>query len=76
MKAYTDYPFDFLGDPPGSAAPVREVEVLSYDGDKYCTVVVGGHKTEIKSGYLYKTPGRYGQVFVIDVGLLQVNTQV
>jgi len=59
MKAFTDYPFsvDELDD-----APVREVEVVSWDGDKYVAIQVGKAKYEIKYGYLYKEAGRLGQV--------------
>jgi len=53
MKAYTDYPFTFLGDKPYCVAPVRAVDVRSYDGDKYCEIEVQGRITEIKCGYLY-----------------------
>ena len=60
MKAYTDYPFEELGDKPGSPAPIREIEVLSYDGDKYCEIRVDGLKTSIKAGYIYSRWGRYG----------------
>ncbi len=67
MKAYTDYPFDFLGDPLHVQAPVRECEVLSYDGDKYCIIIVGGVETEVKSGYLYSKRGRFGKVPVINI---------
>ena len=62
MKAWTDYPFELLGDTAGKEAPVREIEVLSYDGDKYCRIKVCGAEDEIKSGYIYQHSGRYGQV--------------
>ena len=62
MKAFTDYPFVELGDVSGEKAPVRPCTVLSYDGDKYCKIVVGSLETEIKAGYLYKTAGRFGEV--------------
>ena len=62
MRAFTDYPLVRLGDQPGKLAPIREVEVISCDGDKYCLVRVGGIETEIKSGYLYQTAGRCGDV--------------
>jgi hypothetical protein len=58
MKAFTDYPFEFLGDALGFDATLREIEVLSYDGDKYCIVQVEGWKCEIKSGYIYSGMGR------------------
>lgn len=63
MKAWTDYPFINLGDKPNEVAPVREIEVLSYDGDKYCRVKFAGvFEEEIKSGYIYQREGRYGEV--------------
>jgi len=67
MKAYTDYPFDFLGDAPYKEAKVRECEVKSYDGNKYCTIVVDGIETEIKAGYIYTQPGRCSDVPTINV---------
>jgi hypothetical protein len=62
MKAYTDYPFIELGDTEGQRAPVREIKVLSYDGDKYCRVLVDRVDAEIKAGYIYQREGRYGSV--------------
>ena len=40
MRAWTDYPFIQLGDLENKKAPIREIEVVSYDGDKYCDIVV------------------------------------
>jgi len=62
MKAYTDCPIKELGDIGGELAPIRECEILSYDGNKYCVILVEGVKSEIKSGYLYKKHGRIGEV--------------
>lgn len=77
LQAWTDYPFIELGDTPNQKAPVRRIRVLSYDGDKYCKIDVEGKYlteqkyttiikeqllTEIKSGYIYQSPGRYGEV--------------
>lgn len=62
MKAWTDYPFTFLGDTAGKKAPVREIDVLSYDGDKYCRIRVCGGEIEMKSGYIYQENGRLGEV--------------
>lgn len=59
MKAWTDYPFTFLGDEPFKPAPIREIEVISYDGNRYCQIVVEGHTAEIKAGFIYEKPGRY-----------------
>ncbi len=60
--AWTDYPFTRLGDAEGQEAPVREIEVDSYDGDKYCRVKFCGIAEEIKAGYIYQREGRYGEV--------------
>lgn len=59
MKAYTDYPFTELGDVGGKPAPIRSVEVLAYDRNKYCTVLVEGVVSWVKSGYLYKNQARF-----------------
>lgn len=47
MKAYTSYPLECH---PG----VTEIEVLSYDRNKYCTVRYNGVEYEIKRGYIWK----------------------
>ena len=65
MKAWTDYPFTWLGDTALQRAPVREIEVLSYDDNKYCHIRVDGGEDEIKSGYIYQREGRIGKVPVI-----------
>lgn len=57
-KFYTDYPFVILGDVAYTKAPIREIKVIDYDGNKYCNIEVNGIKTSIKIGYIYKTPGR------------------
>jgi hypothetical protein len=62
VKAFTDYPILELGDRAFVEAPVRACEILSYDGDKYCKISVGGVETTIKAGYLYEKSGRYGEV--------------
>jgi len=66
MKAWTDYPIVELGDIPGKIAPIREVFITGYDGDKYADVIVEGVKTSFKAAYLYETPGRCGDVPMID----------
>lgn len=53
MKAFTDYPVKELGDKEYVIAPMREVDVISYDGHKYCKVVVEGITRNIKARYLY-----------------------
>lgn len=62
LRAWTDYPLVALGDTAGQPAPVREVEVVSYDGDKYCRVRVCGRYEEIKIAYIYQRAGRLGDV--------------
>jgi len=62
MKIYTDYPFEELGDEPNSEAPIREVEMEAYDGDKYVRVNYDGKQLEVKAGYLYTKAGRLGEV--------------
>jgi hypothetical protein len=60
-KLYTDYPLAILfGDKPRVEAPIREVKLLDFDGDKYCTVEVGGMTADIKFGYIYFEPKRNG----------------
>ena len=76
MKAWTDYPFTGLGDIPGYEAPVRQIEILSYDGYKYCTVKIYDleHEAEIKRSYIYQKPGRLGKVpAVTEEQLFRVN---
>lgn len=62
MKAWTDDPFEALGDTPGQEAPVRECELIAYDGDKYVTIIVEGRIERLKYGYVYQRPGRCGEV--------------
>lgn len=76
MKAWTDYPFMWLGDTEGLEAPVRGIDVLSYDDDKYCQIIVAGHRAEIKAGYVYKRPGRCGEVPAINPRELNTSERV
>ena len=64
ITCWTDYPFVELGDTPGVKAPIRHVNVYSYDGNKYASVSFPdrGDVLSVKIGYLYSQPGRYGQV--------------
>lgn len=64
ITGWTDYPFEELGDTPGKPAPIRHINVVSYDGDKYAVVSFekSGDFLSVKIGYLYSQPGRYGQV--------------
>ncbi len=64
ITCWTDYPFVELGDIPRQPAPIRHVNLIRYDGDKYATVSFDNCAAvlEVKTGYLYSQPGRYGQV--------------
>lgn len=76
LDAWTDYPMSFLGDIEGEPAPVRKVEIISYDGDKYCDILVGGMPCTVKRGYLYQREGRYGRVPPItDMQLLMLEEE-
>ena len=58
MILYTDYPFREFGDKPySSTTPIRTIIPLSYDGNKYCTVMHGTTKIELKIGYVYVKDG-------------------
>ena len=66
MSYWTDYPIVELGDAPGLEAPIRQCLPLSYDGNKYCRVNVGGVTVAFKAGYIYSKLGRCGDVPAID----------
>lgn len=61
VRAWTDYPIIELGDRPGKIAPIRLVDVLSYDRDKSCRIRVGNVVDLVKRCYLYKHRGRCGK---------------
>lgn len=64
ITCWTDYPFTELGDEPYKEAPIRHVNVISFDGNKYAKVSFGNHGDwlSVKAGYLYRQRGRCGQV--------------
>ena len=64
ITCWTDYPVVELGDIAGEKAPIRRVNVISYDGNKYARVSVEGNGDVlyVKRGYLYSQPGRCGEV--------------
>ena len=64
ITAWTDYPFEELGDIAYQPAPLRRVRVISYDGNKYATIAIKGTEvvTTVKWFYLYRAPGRLGYV--------------
>lgn len=62
IEAWTDYPFTELGDRPFEEAPIRQIRIISYDGDKYVNGTINGIDVSIKLGYCYRTRGRLGEV--------------
>jgi hypothetical protein len=67
IEAWTDFPFVSLGDIPRASAPIRKVKIRTYDGSLYCEIEVNGQTEWIKSGYLYTTKGRIGEVPAISI---------
>lgn len=61
LNCWTDYPIVELGDRPGARAPIRPCLVLSWDGNKYAQVEIGGITTTFKIFYLYPKPQRWGE---------------
>jgi hypothetical protein len=58
MKAWTDYPF--LGtDRSFREAPVRKINIIGWDGDKYVRISSRGLEAWVKSGYIYPTRRRF-----------------
>ena len=82
IEAYTDYPIIAYGDVPGEKAPIRRATILTYDGNKYCDVLVyqvdeNGNSQSVcdnfKRWYLYKNKSRFdGGVQFNDDELLQI----
>jgi hypothetical protein len=77
-RYWTDYPITEFGDPvqkcvidPYQEAPVREVTMLEFDGDKYCKVLVNGIIKEIKAGYIYTSPQRIRVSDSFDVEIIR-----
>lgn len=65
--AYTNYPLIELGDEPYEEAPVREVEILDYDGNKYCNILREGLVFLVKIGYLYSDRELKNPVFPSEI---------
>lgn len=57
---WTDYPLSEFGDSPHREAPVRQVELVAYDGNKYVQCLFAGLPVTIKAGYIYASAGRAG----------------
>lgn len=62
MKAWTDYQFQWLENKAGEISTVREIEVISYEGEEYCKIKVGGKFDTIRCNFIYQKPGRFGEV--------------
>lgn len=59
MQGWTDYPMKIFGDNPGEEAPIRQVEVIGWDGDKYALVRCMGLLLNLKISYIYNYHGRH-----------------
>ena len=66
IPCWTDNPFEELGDELYKTAPIRHVVVVSYDQNKYATIIVDGLEIEVKRGYLYSIPARCGTKRVVN----------
>jgi hypothetical protein len=76
MKTYTDFPIVELGDNEFSKAPIRECEVLSYDGNIMLQIKIEGVLKEVKRSFVYKIEGRFTEVESItddEVNLILAN---
>ena len=62
MKTYTDFPITELGDHESFKAPIRECEVLSYDGDILLYIKVENVLKNVKRSFVYTTEGRFTEV--------------
>ncbi len=60
LYTFTDYPTHFATiDPDIGLAPLRQIKVLSYDGDKRCKIEEEGGTSEVKAGYIYTMPKNF-----------------
>ena len=75
VSGFTDHPIAELGDPNHLPAPIREITIIGYDGNKYATITldviesktdnveqIKRVRTSIKLVHCYKERGRYGEV--------------
>ena len=74
VMAFTDYPL--YPEEYGKPAPIREVEFVSYDGNKYVKVKYQNQLFEFKAGYLYLVYGRCGEVPRFNVNRFSPNSNV
>lgn len=73
MKCFTDYPL--FESEYNKIAPIREVELIAYDGDKYVRVLFEGKTYSFKSGYLYSKPGRAGEAPCVGEKIKEFETE-
>lgn len=69
VKAYTDYPLSEGEE--RRVAPIREVEIKAYDGDKYVEIEYEKRRYTVKAGYLYESYGRLGDVEPVPLSVLE-----
>lgn len=70
---WTDYPIVELGDNEYTQAPIRTCIVVSYDGNKYCDVIVDGIFKSIKAGYIYTDKHLMNRISKVDLDQLETN---
>lgn len=70
LVGWTDYPIEDFGDEPHIEAPIRQCEIVDYDGDKYVEVKVYDRgnvaHASIKHGYVYRRRARSGEPYSHD----------
>jgi hypothetical protein len=76
MDLYTDYPIHLLGDEPYQEAPIRKCEILNWDGDKYCDVLVEGVVVNFKAGYIYTEECTWKQEHVVPLEYLKTKENI
>ena len=80
LDAYTNCSFIQLGDMGGLNTNFRKCEILTWDGDKYCDILVydssKGLVTSITSKYLYKTIYPFPVEFFTDDELQTVTKMI
>jgi len=71
LIAFTDYPI--LEECPSSITPIRQVYIIEYnDFDDACWInFEGSYVRYIKRAFLYKEPGRFGEVDCYSVSELK-----
>ena len=55
---WTDYPILPLGDEPYKQAPIRKVQKVEGNHEKWVDITVDGATTETKRAYIYGSPRR------------------